>query len=144
MKNLNPQVKVGLKVVHSPLKERTTYPKVDKNVTKFESNFIHKVQSAIEENLSDESFGIVELCRSLGLSRSQVHNKIKANTGLSTSIYIRSIRLKKAKYLLRNTDSNVSEVAYKVGYKEPSYFSRLFIERFGVSPSKMRRRMRID
>ena len=100
--------------------------------------FIQKIKEVIEENMDDENFSIPQLCRVIGLSRSQLHNKIKANTSLSTSIYIRSIRLKRAEYLLKFSDLNVSEVAYEVGFKDPSYFSRLFSEIHGVSPSKVR------
>jgi len=103
----------------------------------FENNFIQKVRRIIEENIEDESFGIQELCKNVYLSRSQLHNKIKASTNLSTSIFIRHVKLKKAKYLLENNDYNVSEVAYKVGFKNPAYFSRVFIEMFGVYPSKI-------
>jgi len=99
---------------------------------------MENLHSIIEENLSDENFGILELCKTIGISRSQLHNKIKAKTGLSTSIYIRNIRLRKAKYLLRSTEMNISEIAYDVGFKDPSYFSRLFKGYFGKSPNEIR------
>ena len=102
------------------------------------NTFIQKVRDMILENIDDENFGITELCRAIGISRSQLHNKIKANTGLSTSIYIRFIRLERANHLLKHSDLNISEVAYEVGFKDPSYFSRLFCERFGIAPSKVR------
>lgn len=102
------------------------------------NSFIQKVRDMVLENIDDETFGIPELCRGIGISRSQLHNKIKANTGLSTSIYVRSIRLEKAKLLLEESDLNISEVAYEVGFKDPSYFSRLFCERYGIAPSKIR------
>ena len=104
-----------------------------------EDAFIQKVRNAIEENISDETYGIMHLCRAIGLSRSQLHNKIKALTGLSTSIFIRSIKLNKAKYLLENSDLNVSEVAYEVGFKNANYFSTLYLEEFGENPSKTRK-----
>ena len=104
-----------------------------------EDIFIQKMRNAIDENLDDETFGIAQLCRAIGLSRAQLHNKIKALTGLSTSIYIRSIRLKRAKHLLETTEFNVSEVAYEVGFKNPAYFSTAFLEEFGIPPSKTRK-----
>ena len=100
--------------------------------------FIQKVQNIIEANINDENFGILELCQTIGISRSQLHNKIKAQTDLSTSIFIRNIRLQKAKALLQYSDLNISEVAYEVGFKDPSYFSRLFTEQFGKSPRQIR------
>ena len=100
--------------------------------------FIQKVQNIIEENIEDEDFGILELCKAIGISRSQLHNKIKAKTDLSTSIFIRNIRLQKAKVLLQYSELNISEVAFEVGFKDASYFSRLFTEKFGHSPSQLR------
>jgi len=75
------------------------------------------------------------------MSRSQLHNKIKALTGLSTSIYWRKIRLEKAKHLLETTDVNVSEAAYDSGFKDPKYFSRLFIEEYGIAPSAFQKQI---
>ena len=100
--------------------------------------FIQKVQNILEVNISDENFGILELCQAIGISRSQLHNKIKAQTDLSTSIFIRNIRLRKAKTLLQHSELNISEVAYEVGFKDASYFSRLFTEEFGKSPRQIR------
>ncbi|MEM7105913.1 MAG: ATP-binding protein [Bacteroidota bacterium] len=104
-----------------------------------EDAFILKVQEAIEAKLEDDTFGIPQLCRAVKLSRAQLHNKLKALTGLSTSIFMRNFRLQKAKTLLDTTDFNVSEVAYKVGFKDPNYFTRVFTERYGSSPSKTRK-----
>ncbi|MEM6964226.1 MAG: ATP-binding protein [Bacteroidota bacterium] len=104
-----------------------------------EDIFIQKVRKAIEDNISDETFGIIHLCRAVALSRSQLHNKIKALTGMSTSIFVRSVRLKRAKELLKNSDLNVSEVAYEVGFKNSNYFSTLFLEEYGVRPSETRK-----
>ena len=107
-------------------------------------SFIEKVKQIIEENIEDETFGILNLCKTIGYSRAQLHNKIKAATGLSTSIFIRSIRLQKAKYLLHHFELNVSEVAYQVGFKNTSYFSRLFKEYFGKCPSDSSKTLTIN
>ena len=102
-------------------------------------SFIENVQEVVYDNISCENFGITELCKELCLSRSQVHNKIKTATNLSTSIFIRSLKLERAKILLKNSDCNISEIAYQIGYKDPSYFSRLFTEKYNVTPSKFRK-----
>jgi len=73
------------------------------------------------------------------MSRTQVHRKIKALTGDSTSIYLRRIRLDKGKELLETTDYNVSQVAYAVGFKHPGYFSKLYAEEFGERPKETRK-----
>lgn len=107
--------------------------------TQQEDEFIQKVRQAVEENIDDEDFGIVQLCRAVHLSRAQVHNKIKALTGDSTSIFIRNIRLHKAKGLLLNSDLNISQVAYEVGFRDPKYFSKTFLETFGTLPGELRK-----
>lgn len=104
-----------------------------------EDEFITKVRDAIEENLDDETFGIAELCKAVAISRAQLHRKMKALTNRSTSQYIRSIKLVKAKQLLETTDLNISQVAFEVGFNDPKYFSRTFSEEFGFSPTSMRK-----
>ena len=74
----------------------------------------------------------------MGLSRSQLFRKLKALTGKSTSLVVRSIRLEQARQLLQNTELNVSEVAYEVGFKDRAFFSRLFTEEYGEPPSSLR------
>jgi signal transduction histidine kinase/DNA-binding response OmpR family regulator/Flp pilus assembly protein TadD len=104
-----------------------------------EEEFVQKIRQSVLANLSDDTFGIAQLCRAVALSRAQLHNKLKALTGQSTSIFIRSIRLHKAKELLESSDLNVSEVGYEVGFKNPSHFSSAYQEVFGTSPSKTRK-----
>jgi AraC-like DNA-binding protein len=64
---------------------------------------------------------------------------LKALTGRSVSIYIRTIRLHRAKEMLQSTDLNISEIAYEVGFKDPSYFTRQYREEFGITPSQTRK-----
>ena len=80
-----------------------------------------------------------QLCQKAGMSRSQLFRKMKALTGAAPSDYIRSYRLNKAKSLLENSDFNVAEAAFEVGFKDPSYFSKIFQEAFGVAPSATRK-----
>ncbi|MEZ4963432.1 MAG: AraC family transcriptional regulator [Saprospiraceae bacterium] len=104
-----------------------------------EELFLQKVIRIVEANLADEDFGMHELCRAVNMSRSHLFRKLKAITGKSTTVFIRTLRLKKAKELLMTTDLNVSEVAYNVGFNNPKYFSRVFVEEFGVAPSEVRK-----
>ena len=104
-----------------------------------EDTYIEKVEKIILSNLEEEEFSIHELARELHLSRSQVHRKIKALTGMSTAIYIRHIRLQKAKELLGSSESSIAEIAYQVGFKTPVYFSQVFKETFGESPNATRK-----
>lgn len=88
--------------------------------------------------MDDESFGIAEICSAIGISRMQLHRKIKALTGKATSRYIRSIRLHKALQLLLQTSLNISEIAYEVGFRNHAYFSATFLEEFGLTPKEAR------
>jgi len=104
-----------------------------------EDAFLLKVRRSVESNISDENFGITELCDILAISRTQLHRKLKAVTGKSTSYVVRSIRLKKAKTLLQSTDLNVSEVGYEVGYANSSHFAQDFRKEFGQPPSAFKK-----
>jgi AraC-like DNA-binding protein len=102
------------------------------------NDFLTVAKTIIESNYYDDSFGCPELCEKLGMSRSQVHRKLKIQVNLSTSEFIKQIRLEKAKKLLIETDHPINEIAYKVGYSDANYFSRLFSDIFGISPSQYR------
>jgi signal transduction histidine kinase/CheY-like chemotaxis protein/AraC-like DNA-binding protein/Tfp pilus assembly protein PilF len=108
------------------LKKRTKNPKLQ---------FLQKVVKLIHEDIGDSNFGSESLAKKLLISESQVYRKIKAITGKSTAIYIRSIRLQYSKELLMSSEKTVSEVAFDVGFNDPSWFSRAFKDEFGFSPS---------
>ena len=124
------------------LQERYSYFNFEKtkntDTPSKEDLFLSKIHELVEENISDDSFGISQLCRGIGMSRSQIYRKLIALTGKSTSHYINYIRLQKAQELLKSSDLNVSEVAYDVGFTDPAYFSRLFAKEFGYPPSEMK------
>ena len=103
-----------------------------------EDAFVKELKEIVEKHLDDETFRTPDLCKAIGLSRSQLHNKIKALTGQSTSYFIRQVRLEKGLELLVNTDLQIAEIAYSVGFSTPSYFTRNFTEYFGKSPREMR------
>ena len=103
-----------------------------------EEMFLGKVQLLVHDNIDDEEFGIQQICRALGVSRSQLHNKLKALTGKSTSHFLRGIRLRQAKEMLLSTDMTISEIAFGVGFTYPTYFSRVYHEEFGESPTETR------
>lgn len=103
------------------------------------NGFMQKVEQIVLNNLQKETFSVNELATALYLSRSQVHRKIKALTGMSAAIYIRHLRLLKAQTLIRTTDLTISEILYQVGFKSPAYFSQIYKTTFGVSPSLQER-----
>lgn len=129
MIELRQKIQTYFKSLTSPKEE--TGEKVKK-----ESLFVLNVKKAIENKLGDETFGIAELCTELAISRTQLHRKLKALTGQSTSHVIRSIRLEKAKQLLATSSLNISEVGYATGFINNSYFTQVFTKEFGTSPSQ--------
>jgi AraC-like DNA-binding protein len=103
-----------------------------------EDEFIELLQNLLEEHLDETEFGISEICKGMGISRTQLHNKLTALTGFSASRYIRKLRLAKAKELLDETELSVSEIGYATGFAQPSYFSNSFKAEYGISPSEYR------
>ena len=100
-----------------------------------ETKFLQKVIIIIHENISNHSFGAAQLAHELSLSESQIYRKLKAISGKSTAVFIRSIRLQKGKELIQTTEETISEIAYEVGFNDPAWFSRAFKEEFGFAPS---------
>ena len=102
-----------------------------------ELKFLEKVVKIVHEELANPTFSPSYLAKKLQLSESQVYRKLKAITDKSTAVFIRSVRLQKAKELLLSSNKTVSEIGYEVGFNDPSWFSRAFREEFGIAPSKM-------
>lgn len=105
-----------------------------------EDAFVLQFKEIFEARLDDPDFNLEELSQALFMSRSHLSRKIKALTGRSLGIYIRSLRLQKARQLLLTTDLSVKEIGYEVGLFNPTYFSRTYQEEFGESPSQTRNR----
>jgi CheY-like chemotaxis protein len=104
-----------------------------------EDAFLQKVRAVIEAHYSEEDFGLPQLCQKVGMSRSQLFRKMKALTDIAPSDLIRLHRLNKAKSLLESGAANVAEAAWQTGFKDPSYFSKLYQEEFGEAPSATRK-----
>ena len=108
---------------------------LNKRIADPETKFLQKVVKIIHENISNHSFGALQLAHELRLSESQVYRKLKAISGKSTAVFIRSIRLQRGKELIQTTSDTISEIAYEVGFNDPAWFSRAFKDEFGFAPS---------
>jgi len=106
------------------------------NSSKHKNPFIEQAESLVIENLSDEKFGVSELAGAMSMSRSNLLRKIKKQTGLSASQFIRQIRLEKAFDLLKDSSMTVSEISYDVGFGSTSYFIKCFREHYGYPPGE--------
>ena len=101
-----------------------------------DEQLMERIMRSVNKNLSDSDFSVEMLTQEVGISRAQLHRKMKELTGLSTSEFIRNIRLEQAARLLREQKINVTQVAYTVGFSNLAHFSTIFRKHFGVSPSE--------
>jgi signal transduction histidine kinase/DNA-binding response OmpR family regulator/ligand-binding sensor domain-containing protein len=105
-------------------------------VTSADDTFLQRVKAIVESRMADEKFHVEEFATEACMSRSQLHRKLTALTGLSAREFIRYLRLHRAMDLLKNGAGNVAEIAYRVGFSNPSHFSKSFHRQFGVSPGE--------
>lgn len=108
------------------------------NTDSLDDAFLRKLRTVIDEKLENADLSIEQICEQMGMSRTTLHMKLTALTGMSANRYIRSFRLQKAQALLTTSALNISEVAWAVGFDDPKYFSRVFSEKFGISPGSFR------
>lgn len=101
-----------------------------------DEKFLAGTTRLIEEQMANPDLNVSFLCAQMRLSQKQLYRKIKALTGLTPVDYIKSIRMKKAAILLSNKNFTVSEVMYKVGFSNHSYFAKCFHQEFGKNPSQ--------
>jgi len=105
-------------------------------ITPKDEVFLNKVKAAVEKHLSDENFEVEELGKQVGMSRSQLHRKLRALTDQTPSQFVRSLRLARAVELLKQDAGTVAEIAYQVGFGSQAYFTKCFHEQFGCSPKE--------
>ena len=105
-------------------------------ITSMEEKLLQHVMQIMEKHMADSDFGVDAFCREAGMSRTQLHRKLKALTDQSTGDFIRIMRLKRAAELLTNHVGGIAEVAFMVGFNDPSYFTKCFQKQFGKTPSE--------
>lgn len=103
-----------------------------------EEAFIQRFRDVVTKQMSNSDLSVEDIGSELNLSRVQLYRKIKALTGQSPVELTRHIRLKRGRDLLETTDMTISEIAYKVGFTAPSYFTKCFKDEFGILPGELR------
>jgi len=98
--------------------------------------FLEKVTTIIESHIADEDFSVQLLMKEMCMSRTPLHRKLKALVNKSANELIQSIRLQKASEMLKSNTASVSEIGYLVGFPSPPYFSRVFKQYYGHTPSE--------
>lgn len=103
--------------------------------------FMDKIMAILEKNYMSPDFGMQEMSEYIGMSKTLLTKKMKAETGMSPTKFINDYRLSIARKLLENatTNRNITEIAFSVGFNDPKYFTRCFTREYGVAPSKYRK-----
>jgi AraC-like DNA-binding protein len=116
-------------------REVTIQPK-NISITSVDEKFLNHALEILETNLSDQQFSVERFAEEMGMSRKNLLRKIKALTDQSVNEFIRNFRLHRAAQLISGKTATISEIAYKVGFNNLSYFSKCFKELFGVLPNE--------
>ena len=95
----------------------------------------------IRDHMSNPETSVESLSTHLCISRVQLYKRMISLTGITPSEYLRTKRIKFAEHLLRSGDLNISEIAYKVGFNNPRYFTKYFQDAYGVTPSQYRKNL---
>jgi len=104
-------------------------------ITPLDVKLVEDAVKCVEKNISSPNFSVEDLGTELGISRAYVFRKIQALTGKTPLEFIRTIRMQHAAQLLEKSQLSVREVAYKVGFNNPKYFTKYFKEQFNMLPS---------
>jgi len=104
-----------------------------------EQSFVNRLNQLIKANIDSPDFSVENLADMLNISRIQLYRKIKAMFDVNVSDYISDIRLEHARSMLLNPELTISEIAYKIGFSSPNYFSTVFKNKYGLSPNAFRK-----
>ena len=113
----------------------------------FESSdeqFMKRVMEIVNANISNSDFNITQMVDEVGMSRTQLHRKLKELTGFSAARFMQNIRMQQAMKLLKEKRVNVSQIAYSVGFASQTHFSTTFKQYYGVSPTEYIRQLEAD
>ena len=95
-----------------------------------------RIVKVVNENLNDPNFNVQQLISEAGVSRAQLHRKMKEITGVSAADFIRNLRLQQAERLIREHKVNITQIAYTVGFNNQSHFSTVFRRYYGLTPTE--------
>ncbi len=112
--------------------------------TSTDERFLKRALETVEQHVSEQSFNTETFAKQMYMSRMQLHRKIRALTDLSPGEFVRRIRMERASQLLKHHAGTVAEIAYQVGYEDPSRFAEAFRIQFGVLPSEFRKESESD
>jgi YesN/AraC family two-component response regulator len=126
------ELRIKLKTKYSADKE----DELDFKILSSDEKLLQKFNEKLREQISNPDLRVESISKELGLSRVHLNRRLKAITNESPGNYIRNFRLKQAAFLLTSHKMSIAEVAYAVGFSSHAYFSNIFKEHFGISPSE--------
>lgn len=138
LRELKAQVKSLLQsreAIKKRFREHAFMGKRELKISDQDKLFIQKIIQIIETNLSNPEFAVPALCEAVSMSHNKLYRKIKNLTDMTIKDFIQGVKLKTAAQLLVESEKNISEVAYEVGFSDPNYFGKCFKAQFGKSPS---------
>jgi len=124
------------KKLHTRYSQELVLRPVDIVINSVEEKFIEKLQTVLEKQLSNSEFTSEDFAAQVGMSRMQLHRKLKSLLGVSSTEFLRNERLKVSTELLKQGNGNISEIAYSVGFNDVSYFSKCFKEMYHCTPTE--------
>ncbi len=124
------------KKLHDRYSQELVLKPTDIVINSADEKFLEKLQLVLDKELSNADYSADDFASFMGMSRMQLHRKLKSLLGVSTTEFLRKERLKMATTLLKNTNVTIAEIAYNVGFNDVSYFIRCFKEVYNCTPSE--------
>ena len=131
--------------LHNRERMRTRYtdigplpPPEEGTFSSADEEFLNRLNQIITEHLDNEQLGIPFICNKIGISRASLYNKLKALTDMGANDYITQIRMERAIWLILHTELSVNDIADKTGFSTARYFSTVFKQHTGCSPTQYR------
>lgn len=132
IKNLIEQRKKFRQYYHQNLELQPT----EISITSLDDKFLKKIKEITENNMQDPNFSVEKLSSEFGISRAHLYNKLLALTGKTPIEFIRILRIRRSAQLLEKSQLTVMEIAYKVGFNDPRYFTKHFKSEYKMTPSQ--------
>lgn len=123
------------KLLNKTYLEKPHVPVSSLAVSQVDALFLRKLNDYLEQNLSNEALTVEVLADTMGMSVSSLYRKVKGLSGISPNDFIRVARLKKAISLMQHGESRINEIAFRVGFSSPAYFSTCFQKQYGMTPT---------
>jgi len=126
----------NIKKLQERFRQEVFLKPIEVSISSTDDLFLNRLQDVLDTKLVESTFNTDDFCKSINMSRMQLHRKLKALFNMSTTEFIRSQRLKLAADLLKTSDITVSQVGYSVGFNDPAYFSKRFKEVYNCTPTQ--------